>query len=315
MRNLIVLLMGGLSGERKISFLTGKACSNALKKKGYKVKELDAKGYFVNELRKLKPKIVFNALHGKYGEDGFVQSILESLKIPYTHSGVFASGLAMDKELSRLIFKKHKIKVPKYLILQKGYENNLKKKIKSKKIKFPIVIKPINEGSSLGVYICKNEIQFYKNYKKLQKEYDRILVEEYIPGKEIQAAVMGKKALGAIELIPRRKFYDYKAKYSSSAKTKHIMPAPLSTKKYKEVMLLAKKAHNLLGCRGVTRSDFRFFKNKFYLLEINTQPGMTKLSLVPEIANYSGIKFEDLVVWMVKDASSNRWKNCIESFY
>jgi len=306
MKNLIVVLMGGLSGERKISFLTGKACSNALKKKGYKVKELDAKGYFVNELRKLKPRIVFNALHGKYGEDGFVQSILESLKIPYTHSGVFSSGLAMDKELSRSIFEKNKIKVPKYFILQKAYENNLKQKIKNKKIKFPIVIKPINEGSSLGVYICKNEIQFYKNYKKLQKEYDRILVEEYIPGKEIQAAVMGKKALGAIELIPRRKFYDYKAKYSSSAKTKHIMPAPLSTKKYKEVMLLAKKAHNLLGCRGVTRSDFRFFKNKFYLLEINTQPGMTKLSLVPEIANYSGIKFEDLIVWMVKDASSNR---------
>ena len=306
MRNLIVILTGGLSGERKISFLTGKACFNALKKKGYKVKELDAKGYFVDKLRKLKPRLVFNALHGKYGEDGFVQSILESLKIPYTHSGIFASSLAMDKELSRLIFKKNKIKVPKYFLLHKDYENNLEKKIKSKKIKFPVVIKPINEGSSLGVYICKNKMQFYKNYKKLKKEYDRILVEEYIPGKEIQAAVMGKKALGAIELVPRREFYDYKAKYSSSAKTKHIMPAPLSTKKYKEVLSLAKKAHNLLGCRGITRSDFRFFKNKFYLLEINTQPGMTKLSLVPEIANYSGIKFEDLVVWMVKDASSNR---------
>jgi len=306
MRNLIVILMGGLSGERKISFLTGKACSNALKKKGYKVRELDAKGYFVNELRKLKPKLVFNALHGKYGEDGFVQSILESLKIPYTHSGVFASGLAMDKELSRLIFKKNKIKVPKYFILQKGYEDNLKKKIKNKKIKFPIVIKPINEGSSLGVYICKNQIQFYKNYKKLKKQYDRILVEEYIPGREIQAAVMGTKALGAIELIPRREFYDYEAKYSSSAKTRHIMPAPLSPKKYKEVMSLAKRAHNLLGCRGITRSDFRFFKNKFYLLEVNTQPGMTKLSLVPEIAHYYGLKFEDLVVWMIKDASSQR---------
>ena len=261
MRNLIVILMGGLSGERKISFLTGKACSNALKKTGYKVKELDAKGYFVDKLKKLKPKLVFNALHGKYGEDGFVQSILESLKIPYTHSGVFSSGLAMDKELSRLIFKKNKIKVPKYFLLHKGYEDNLKKKIKNKKIKFPIVIKPISEGSSLGVYICKNKMQFYKNYKKLEKEYDRILVEEYIPGKEIQAAVMGGKTLGAIELVPRREFYDYKAKYSSSAKTKHIMPAPLSPKKYKEVLFLAKKAHNLLGCRGITRSDFRFFKS------------------------------------------------------
>lgn len=306
MRNSIVILMGGLSAERKISFLTGKACSNALKKKGYKVKELDAKGYFVDKLRKLKPKLVFNALHGRYGEDGFAQSILESLKIPYTHSGIFSSSLAMDKELSRLIFKKHKMKVPKYFLLHKDYEDNLKKKMKNKKIKFPIVIKPINEGSSLGVYICKNIIQFYKNYKKLKKEYDRILVEEYIPGREIQVAVMGEKALGAIELVPRRKFYDYTAKYSANAKTKHIMPAPLSPKKYKEALFLAKKAHKTLGCKGITRSDFRFFKNNFYLLEINTQPGMTKLSLVPEIANYSGIKFNDLVVWMVKDASSNR---------
>ena len=306
MRNLIVILMGGLSGERKISFLTGKACSNALKKKGYKVKELDAKGYFVDKLRKLKPKLIFNALHGRYGEDGIVQSILESLKIPYTHSGIFSSIVAMDKVLSRHIFKKHKMKVPKYFLLHKDYEENLKKKMKNKKIKFPIVIKPINEGSSLGVYICKNKMQFYKYYKKLKKKYDRILVEEYIPGKEIQVAVMGEKALGAIELVPRREFYDYTAKYSPNAKTKHIMPAPLSPKKYQEVLFLAKKAHKALGCKGITRSDFRFFKSKFYLLETNTQPGMTKLSLVPEIASYSGIKFEDLVVWMVKDASSKR---------
>ena len=168
------------------------------------------------------------------------------------------------------------------------------------------MIKPVNEGSSLGVYICRNKIQFDKNYKKLNSEYNKILVEEYIPGKEIQVAVMDNKALGAIELIPTREFYDYKAKYSTKAKTKHVMPAPLSQKKYKEVLSLAKKAHNLMNCKGITRSDFRFFKNKFYLLEVNTQPGMTKLSLVPEIANYSGIKFEDLVVWMVKDASSNR---------
>ncbi len=306
MRNLIVILMGGLSGERKISFLTGKACSKALKKKGYKVKELDAKGYFADKLKKLKPKLVFNALHGRYGEDGFVQSILESLRIPYTHSGIFSSGLAMDKELSRLIFKKHRIKVPKYFLLHKDYEENLKKKMKNKKIKFPIVIKPINEGSSLGVYICKNKIQFNKNYRKLKKKYNRVLVEEYIPGKEIQVAVMGEKALGAIELVPRREFYDYTAKYSSKAKTKHIMPATLLPKKYKEALFLAKKAHKSLGCRSITRSDFRFFNNKFYLLEINTQPGMTNLSLVPEIANYSGIKFEDLVLWMAKDASCNR---------
>ena len=306
MKNLIVVLMGGLSGERKISFLTGKACSRALKKKGYKVKEVDAKGYFVDKLKKLKPKMVLNALHGRYGEDGFVQCILESIKIPYTHSGVLSSSLAMDKELSRIIFKKNKIKVPKYFLLQSEHKNNLNKKIKSKKIKFPIVIKPVNEGSSLGVYICKNKIQFNRNYNKLKREYDKILVEEYIPGREIQAAVMGDKALGAIELIPSREFYDYTAKYSSKAKTKHIMPALLLKKKYTEVLFLARKAHRVLGCRGITRSDFRFFKNKFYLLETNTQPGMTKLSLVPEIAKYCGISFEDLVVWMVKDATINR---------
>jgi len=306
MSNLIVVLMGGLSSERKISILTGKACSKALKKKGYKVVDLDAKGYFVDELKQLKPKIVFNALHGKYGEDGFVQSILESLKIPYTHSGVLSSSLAMDKELSRLIFIKNNLKVPKYFLLQRDHEGNLNKKINNKKIKFPIVIKPINEGSSLGVSICKNKKQFTSKYKKLMENYDRILVEEYIPGREIQVAVMGEKALGAIELVPRRQFYDYTAKYSNTAQTQHIMPAPLSPKKYKEILGLAKKAHELLGCRGITRSDFRFFKNKFYLLETNTQPGLTKLSLVPEIAQYCGIKFEDLIVWMTENASSNK---------
>ena len=306
MKNLIVVLMGGESGERKISFLTGKACSKALKKKGYRVRELDAKGNFVEKLKKLKPKIVFNALHGKYGEDGFVQSILESLKIPYTHSGILSSNLAMDKVLSRILFKKNKIITPKYFLINKSNKKNFKRKIKEKKIQFPIVIKPVNEGSSLGVYICRNQIQFDKNYKKLNSEYSKILVEEYIPGKEIQAAVMGNKALGAIELIPSREFYDYKAKYSSKAKTQHVMPAPLQKKKYDEVLFVAKKAHKILGCRGVTRSDFKFYKNKFYLLETNTQPGMTKLSLVPEIAHYCGINFENLVVWMVKDASNNR---------
>jgi len=301
MKSLVAVVMGGLSSERKISFLTGKACSNALKKRGYKVVNIDAQGHFGEKLNKLKPKIVFNALHGKFGEDGFVQSLLEGLKIPYTHSGVLASSLAMDKELSRLIFKKKKLLTPKYILLNKD-----KKVSFNKKIKFPVVIKPLNEGSSLGVYICKNQKQFQINFKKLIKDYDKILVEKYIPGREIQVAVMGNKPLGVIELVPRRKFYDYTAKYSSKAQTKHIMPAPIPLKKYKEVLHLALKAHQALGCRGVTRSDFRFFKNKFYLLETNTQPGMTKLSLVPEIAKYNGISFEDLVEWMVKDASNNR---------
>ena len=299
MKKLVVVLLGGISGERKISLLTGKACSVALKKKGYKVINLDAKGDFVSKLKKLRPSNIFNALHGKYGEDGYVQSILEYIKIPYTHSGVASSSLAMDKELSRIIFRKKKILVPKSFVLKKN------KRIVNK-IKFPIVIKPINEGSSLGVYICKNIKQLKKKYKKLSKTYDRILFEKYIPGREIQVAVMGNKPLGAIELVPRRKFYDYTAKYSSKACTKHIMPAPISLKKYKEVLRLAQKAHNVLGCKGITRSDFRFFRNKFYLLETNTQPGMTKLSLVPEIAKYRGINFENLVEWMVKNASYNR---------
>jgi D-alanine-D-alanine ligase len=306
MKNLIVILLGGLSDERKISFLTGKACSNALKKKGFKVINLDASGYFVKELKRLKPKIVLNALHGKYGEDGFVQSILESLKIKYTHSGVLASSLAMDKELSKILFKKNNLKVPKYLLLERGKKVKLNKILKIKKLKFPLVIKPNNEGSSLGVYICNNIRELEIKYKKLVKKYDKILVENYIPGREIQVAVMESKALGAIELIPKRSFYDYKAKYSHGAKTKHIMPAPLSKNKYNEVLMLAKKAHQILGCKGITRSDFRYYKNKFYLLETNTQPGMTKLSLVPEIAKYYGIKFEELVLWMIKNASYNR---------
>ena len=307
MKKLIVILLGGLSAERKISFLTGKACSKALKKSGYKIKEIDAKGQFIKKLKKIKPHIVFNALHGKYGEDGVIQKILESLKIPYTHSGVLSSSLAMDKELSRVIFQKNKINVPKYFLFNKKEQiKDLKKKMKSKKIKFPIVIKPINEGSSLGVYICKNKIQFKRNYKKMKINYDRILVEQYIPGKEIQVAIMGKKKLGAIELVPEREFYDYTAKYSINAKTHHIMPAKINKKKYNQVLNLAKKAHDVLGCKGITRSDFRFFNGKFYLLEVNTQPGMTDLSLVPEIARYRGIKFEDLVVWLINDATCNR---------
>jgi len=305
MKKKIAILMGGLSREREISFLSGKACCRALEKKGYAVKTIDAKGYFVEQLIKAKPTKVFNALHGKFGEDGFVQSVLEHLKIPYTHSGALPSSLAMDKELSRILFKKAGISVPKYIILERHYEGNIRKKLRLKKIRFPIVLKPVNEGSSIGVYICKNFVDFFKFYKRLQ-EYKKIMVEEYIPGREIQVAVMGKKALGAIELMPKRQFYDYKAKYSKNAKTKHLMPAPLSSKKYKEVLALAKKAHDVLRCKGVTRSDFRFNKNKFYLLELNTQPGMTKLSLVPEIALYKGIKFEDLVDWMINDASYKR---------
>ena len=251
--------------------------------------------------------MVFNALHGRFGEDGYIQTILESKKIKYTHSGVLASAIAMDKEVSKKIFLRNKIITPKYLkykfSINKKMNKNLTIKIK-KKLKFPVVIKPINEGSSVNVYIC-NQKNFLKNLKKL-KFYKEILIEEFIPGREIQAAILGKKKLGAIELKPKRKFYDYQAKYNVNAKTKHIIPVDLSKKNYEKIMKIALKAHNLLGCKSVTRSDFKFFKNKFYLLEVNTQPGMTNLSLVPEIAAYYGMNFADLIDWIVKDASIRR---------
>ena len=180
------------------------------------------------------------------------------------------------------------------------------KKLFRKKINFPVVLKPINEGSSLGVEICQNEKKLFLKIKNLLKKYNEIILEEYIGGQEVQVAVLNGKALGAIELIPKRLFYDYKAKYTKKAKTKHVMPARLNKKKYNEALFIARKTHKVLGCRGVTRSDFKFYRNNFYLLEINTQPGMTSLSLVPEIANYTGLNFENLVEKILLDASINR---------
>jgi len=304
-KNRAVVLMGGISAERAISLITGKACSLALKKKGYKVFQVDAKGNFLKKIKILKPNFIFNALHGKFGEDGFIQQILENLKIPYTHSGVISSSIAMDKVLSKFIFIKSKIPTPKYFVLNQRSKLNIKNQIKKNKLKFPLVFKPTNEGSSIGVSICKKYDQLIEIIRR-NKKYKDVMIEQYVPGQEIQVAVMGNKPLGAIELRPKRKFYDYKAKYSKSAKTQHIMPAPISKKKYIEVLKIAKKAHKKIGCRGITRSDFRFYKNKFYLLEINTQPGMTALSLVPEIARFKKISFENLVEWIAKDSSINR---------
>ena len=210
----------------------------------------------------------------------------------------------MDKEISKKIFIKNNILTPKYIKFD--YQKNKKNIIKviEKKLKFPVVIKPTSEGSSVNVYICTKK-NVVKNLKKLSV-YSQILIEEFIPGREIQVAIMGSKMLGAIELKPKRKFYDYEAKYNSNAKTKHIIPVNLSKKDLKKITSVTRKAHKLIGCRGVTRSDFKFYKGKFYLLEINTQPGMTKLSLVPEIANYMDISFIKLIEWILKDASINR---------
>ena len=306
-RNVLVVL-GGTSGERAVSLESGKACIKALKKKGYKVLAFDPKIKNLNLIDKRKFDVIFNALHGRDGEDGVAQSYFEYLKIPYTHSGVISSFNAMNKIISKEIFIDHKIKTPRFTVIKRSDFTTFKiqKILNTKKFNFPMVVKPVNEGSSLGVEISQNKIRLIKSIKKLIKKYEELILEEYIGGQEIQVAVLNSEPVGAIELVPKRLFYDYKAKYTKKAKTKHIMPARLSVKKYNEVLKIAKKTHKVLNCRGVTRSDFKFYKNNFYLLEINTQPGMTSLSLVPEITNYKGISFENLVEKILLDASINR---------
>ena len=303
MKKRILILGGGISGERSISLKTAKAVKNSIKKK-YNCRIVEPDENLTKNIEKFSPHVVFNALHGRFGEDGFIQTYLESKGLKYTHSGVLSSMMAMDKEISKKIFIKNRILTPKFLKIRTDLDKKKLIKLLKKKIKFPVVIKPINEGSSLGVYIC-NEKNIIKNLNKL-KAYDEILVEEFIPGREIQVAILGKKKLGAIELKPKRKFYDYKAKYSSKAKTKHIIPVNIKANEYKNVMNIALKAHKVLKCRGVTRSDFKFHNGKFYLLETNTQPGMTNLSLVPEIAIFHGMDFFSLIDWIIKDASKNR---------
>ena len=305
----ILILAGGYSSEREISKKTAKSVFNELNKnkiKKYKIKITEPDGNLVKFIRKFKPDIALNLLHGRYGEDGYVQSILESEKINYTHSGVLSSSLAIDKEISKKIFIKNKILTPKYVKFV--YKNKKKQKniikIIKKKLGFPVVIKPINEGSSVNVFIC-NKSNIIKFLNKLS-HYGEVLIEKYIPGREIQVAIMGKKILGAIELKPKRKFYDYEAKYNPKAETEHIIPVQINNDSLKKVCSIALNAHRKLKCRGVTRSDFRYYNNKFYLLEINTQPGMTALSLVPEIASYLNIKFINLIEKILEDASINK---------
>ena len=301
----ITVLMGGTSAERDVSLDSGKACAKALAEIGFDVTSLDAKDDFIEKLIKNKPDKVFNALHGRFGEDGSIQGLLEHLKIPYTHSGILSSAIAMDKLTSKRIFKDAKISSPEYQVI-KSLED-----FKSSKIGYPCVVKPNNEGSSVGVYVLdepkkSDEETIVSSLKK----YNFLILEKYIPGREIQVAVMGSKALGGIEIVPARSFYDYEAKYSANAKTKHIIPIKINEADYKKILDIALQAHNILGCRGVTRSDFRYNEsdkvNKIYILEVNTQPGMTSLSLVPEIANYYGISFNELVKWIINDASINR---------
>ena len=309
-QNKILVIQGGLSGEREISLKSARACVKALRQLNYKVIHFDPANENLSKIKQYKNHVdlIFNALHGRDGEDGIAQSYFEYFKIPYTHSGIISSMNAMDKIISKKIFKKNNILTPSYITLNSvNYKKFLKKNlITDSNFNYPLVVKPSNEGSSIGVEISRNFNQLKKSITKLIKNYKTLIIEKYIAGQEIQVAVINGKALGAIELKPKRKFYDYKAKYSKSALTEHIMPAQISKKNYINVLKLAEKTHRALNCRGITRSDFKFIKNKFYLLEINTQPGMTNLSLVPEIAKYAGINFKNLVEKIINDASINR---------
>ena len=300
MKKKVLILSGGISKERLISLDTGQQVAKELRVNGYKVKISEPNYNLEKNIKTFKPDIIFNALHGQFGEDGYIQTILEKFNIPYTHSGPIASSIAMDKEISKKLFIKNKIKTPKFFT----YNYNLKDSVLinkiNNKLKFPVVVKPLNEGSSVNVFIC-NKNNIIKILNSI-KHYKKILIEEFIGGREIQVAIMGNKKLGLIELKPKRKFYDYEAKYNTKAKTEHIIPVNLTKKNFNKVMSIALKAHKIIGCKGVTRSDFKFHNDRFYLLELNTQPGMTKLSLVPEIALFKGISFIKLIEWILKDA-------------
>ncbi len=304
MKKKILIVSGGISKERLISLDTGLQVAKELKKNSYKVKISEPNKNLEKIIKKFKPGVIFNALHGQFGEDGYIQTILERFKIPYTHSGVIPSAIAMDKEISKKLFIKYKINTPKFFTYSFDKKNAQLINVINNKLKFPVVVKPLNEGSSVNVFIC-NRKNIFKILNSL-KNYKKILIEEFIGGREIQVAIMGNKKLGAIELKPKRKFYDYEAKYNTNAKTQHLIKIDLPKKKLNELLEIAHKAHKIIGCKGVTRSDFKYFNGKFYLLELNTQPGMTQLSLVPEIAAHHGMSFIELIEWILKDASTKR---------
>lgn len=290
----VAVLKGGWSAEREVSLNSGAACAKALRELGYKVTEIDVQPDIAEVLRQTKPDVVFNALHGRFGEDGCMQGLLEIMKIPYTHSGVLASSVAMDKPLAKVLFAAAGLKVPV------GKLVTHEELLASEPMKRPYVVKPANEGSSVGVYIFQDRDN--KSWKDVQSSKDTVwMVEEYISGREITAAVLNDKPLGVTEIRPKSGFYDYENKYTDG-KTEHLCPAPLSKEEYDSVMQMALTAHRALGCRGLTRSDFRYDGKNFYILEINTQPGMTSLSLSPEIAAHVGISFNDLVRQLVEAA-------------
>ncbi len=293
----IAVVKGGLSAERDVSLSSGAAVEAACAALGHKVSAIDANTALAEQLAAAKPDVVFNALHGRWGEDGCVQGLLEVMQIPYTHSGVMASALAMDKPMAKKVFAQEG------LLCADGKICTKDEMLQGEPMQRPYVVKPLNEGSSVGVTIVMEHENFI--FSEANWSFgDEVLVEQYIPGREIQVAVLEGEALGAIEIKPRGRFYDYEAKYTDG-KADHLMPAPMEQARYDEVMALAVRAHNALGCRGLTRSDFRFDEDgdgKFYLLEVNTQPGMTPLSLAPEIAAHVGIGFNALVQRLIDGA-------------
>ena len=302
----VAVLMGGWSAEREISLRSGKACADALERSGHQVSRIDVDRDVAATLRARKPDVALNVLHGRPGEDGTLQGLLEVLGIPYTHSGVLASALAMKKDIAKSVLKSAGVPVPGGMVAAR------KEAAKRHLLPPPYVIKPVAEGSSVGVFIVREDHK-HPPQELTRADWafgDQILVEPYIPGKELTCAVMGDRALGVIEIVPTVKFYDYEAKYAPGG-SKHLLPAPIAADVYREVQRLSLAAHRALGCRGVTRSDFRFDDSVgatkgLFCLEVNTQPGMTETSLVPELAGHAGISFEDLVKWMVEDASLDR---------
>ena len=302
----VAVLKGGLSNEREVSLMSGKACATALRNAGFTVTEVDVSYDISEQLRMVKPDVVFNALHGRYGEDGTIQGVLEFLRIPYTHSGVLASALAMDKHQAKIMFKAAGIPVTDHVIAQRA------EIARAHVMEPPYVIKPVADGSSVGVFIVRGD-QSHPPQEILREDWkggEDLMVERFIPGRELTCAVMGDVALGVTEIVTDLHFYNYEAKYVKGG-SRHLVPAPIQPKIYDKVQKMALKAHAALGCRGVSRSDFRFNDRagddgELVCLEINTQPGMTELSLVPELARHAGHSFEELVTWMVEDASCNR---------
>jgi D-alanine-D-alanine ligase len=302
----VAVLMGGWSAEREVSLRSGRACAEALTRCGYRVTRIDVGRDIATVLATVKPDAALNVLHGNPGEDGTLQGLLEILAIPYSHSGVLASALAMQKDVAKVVFRAADIPVPDGIVASRL------EVAKAHAMAPPYVIKPIAEGSSVGVFIVTE--QHAHPPQELQREDwpygDRVVVEKYIPGKELTCAVMGDEALGVIEIVPTVRFYDYESKYAPGG-SKHLLPAPISPIVYQQARRLALGAHRALGCRGVSRADFRYDDRiegtgGLFCLEINTQPGMTETSLVPEMAAHAGITFDELVRWMIEDASLNR---------